>query len=170
MLCNDFDTFFKLNVANTGNTTFDDCKTKFEKIRSIANKRHTVTIKIIETVKVLIHEMQNKVLLQNNLVSSTEIEKILDSNNEILAIIIRADYDNNGITFVTPDDYSQQLAYMHHPKNHVILPHIHNEVKREIYYTKEVLLIKEGKLRCDFYSCICSCNVYTIFFTGTVKC
>ena len=64
----------------------------------------------------------------------------------------RSSYDKNGITFVTPDNYSQQLAYMHHEKGHIILPHIHNVVKREILYTKEVLLIKRGKLRCDFYS------------------
>ena len=80
------------------------------------------------------------------------IETITDSKNETLAIIVRSSYDKKGITFVTPDDYSQQLAYMHHPKGHVILPHIHNEVKREILYTKEVLIIKKGKLRCDFYT------------------
>lgn len=80
------------------------------------------------------------------------IEKIEDADNNVLAIIIRELYDKTGVTFVTPDDYSQQVAYMHHPKGHIILPHVHNEVKREILYTKEVLVIKKGKLRCDFYS------------------
>lgn len=80
------------------------------------------------------------------------IETIYDDNNCILAIIIRASYDKEGISFITKDDYSQQVAYMHHPKGHIILPHVHNEVKREILYTKEVLVIKKGKLRCDFYS------------------
>ena len=32
------------------------------------------------------------------------------------------------------------------------MPHVHNEVRREVLYTKEVLVIKKGKLRCDFYS------------------
>ena len=80
------------------------------------------------------------------------IDTIKGPNGEILAIIIRESFDKNGITFVTPNDYSQQVAYMHHPKDHVILPHIHNIVKREILYTKEVLIIKKGKIRCDFYS------------------
>lgn len=80
------------------------------------------------------------------------IETIQDDNSNTLAIIVRASYDKSGITFVTPDDYSQQLAYMHHPKGHVILPHIHNIVKREILYTKEALIIKKGIVRCDFYS------------------
>lgn len=80
------------------------------------------------------------------------IKNITDSDGNILATIIRKDFDCNGIKFVTPDDYSQQLAYMHHEEGHVIIPHIHNEVKREIFYTKEVLVIKKGKLRCDFYN------------------
>lgn len=80
------------------------------------------------------------------------IEYILGELDQVLAIIIRDQFDKNGIEFVTPDDYSQQLAYMHHPKGHVILPHIHNEVKREIFYTREVLVMKSGVLRCDFYS------------------
>lgn len=80
------------------------------------------------------------------------INTIKDQNNNVLAIIIKSTYDKSGISFFTPDDYSQQLAYMHHPAGHVIIPHIHNEIKREVFYTKEVLVIKKGKLRCDFYS------------------
>jgi len=73
-------------------------------------------------------------------------------NNQILAIIIKNNYSNNGITFFTPDDFSQQLAYMNHPKGKIIQPHVHNVVKREVLYTKEVLFIKKGKIRTDFYS------------------
>jgi len=79
------------------------------------------------------------------------IEKII-YDNQILAIIIYHDYSNNGITFFTPDDFSQQLAYMNHPKGKVIQPHVHNVVKREVLYTKEVLFIKKGKIKTDFYS------------------
>lgn len=80
------------------------------------------------------------------------IDTIYDNNENVLAIVVRDSYDKRGITFVTPNDYSQQLAYMHHEKGHVILPHIHNIVKREILYTKEVLIIKSGKMKCDFYT------------------
>jgi hypothetical protein len=69
-----------------------------------------------------------------------------------LAIIIRQDYSNEGITFFTPKNFSQQLAYMKHPKGKVIQPHIHNLIKREIMHTREVLIVKNGKLRADFYS------------------
>ncbi|MBP3196390.1 MAG: hypothetical protein J6N21_05225 [Butyrivibrio sp.] len=78
--------------------------------------------------------------------------EIFDDSGKTLAIVIKHDYDKPGITFCTPDDFSQQLAYMHHPAGHVILPHVHNEVKREVLFTKEVLVLKKGRLRCDFYT------------------
>lgn len=72
-------------------------------------------------------------------------------NNKILGIIIRNKFDKDGVTFCTPDDFSQQLAYMKHPVGKVIQPHVHNPVKREVFFTKEVLFLKKGKLRVDFY-------------------
>lgn len=78
------------------------------------------------------------------------IEKIRHQDME-LAIIIRNSHYGEGIEFITPDDYSQQLAYMHHPAGKKIDAHIHNEVHRSIHFTQEVLVIKKGKLRVDFY-------------------
>ena len=75
------------------------------------------------------------------------IDTIKTAAGQIIAIIVRSDFNKPGIHFFTPDDFSQQLAYMHHPAGHVILPHVHNEVKREVLYTKEVLVIKRGKMR-----------------------
>ncbi|MHB9140631.1 MAG: cupin domain-containing protein [Paludibacter sp.] len=71
--------------------------------------------------------------------------------NELLAIIVSSKFSKEGISFFTPDDFSQQLAYMKHPKGKFIQPHVHNPVKREVHFTKEVLFIKEGRLRVDFY-------------------
>ncbi len=79
------------------------------------------------------------------------IEFICD-NDIVMAIIIPHDHQVNGIDFVTPDNFSQQLAYMHHPAGKIIKPHIHKLLKREVNYTQEVLVIKRGKLRVDFYS------------------
>ena len=71
--------------------------------------------------------------------------------DELLAIIVRDRFDEGGISFFTPDDFSQQLAYMRHPAGKVIDPHVHNPVTREVRYTQEVLFLKSGKLRVDFY-------------------
>ena len=78
------------------------------------------------------------------------IEKIIN-NEKLLSIIIRAEYKSDGIEFFTPDDFSQQLAYMHRKKNYAISPHIHNAVQRDVQFTQEVLIIKNGKVRVDYY-------------------
>lgn len=72
-------------------------------------------------------------------------------NSKLLSIIIRRNFEKNGIEFFTPDDFSQQLAYMKRPKDYAIPPHVHNAVVREVQFTKEVLFIKSGKVRVDFY-------------------
>lgn len=71
--------------------------------------------------------------------------------NRLLAMIIRNDYVCEGVDFITPDEYSQQVAYMHHPSGKVIDAHIHNMVHRNVVLTQEVLFIKKGVLRVDFY-------------------
>jgi len=67
------------------------------------------------------------------------------------AIIIRSGFNEEGVHFFTPGEFSQQLAYMNRPLGYVIPPHIHNSVVREVQFTKEVLFIKSGKVRVDFY-------------------
>jgi hypothetical protein len=75
----------------------------------------------------------------------------IQHNGVILALILRAGYRQEGIRFFTPDDFSQQLGYMSRPKGYVIEPHVHNPAARQVHYTKEVLFIKSGKVRIDFY-------------------
>jgi len=78
------------------------------------------------------------------------IERIVNREQE-LAVIIRQSYHKEGIEFITPSTYSQQLGYMNRPAGYVIAPHVHNPVPREVQFTKEVLFIKTGKVRVDFY-------------------
>lgn len=78
------------------------------------------------------------------------IEKIYN-NHLLLSIIIRKSFEKNGIEFFTNDNDSQQLGYMNRPKDYVIPPHRHNLVPREVHLTQEVLFIKSGKVRVDFF-------------------
>jgi mannose-6-phosphate isomerase-like protein (cupin superfamily) len=78
------------------------------------------------------------------------IERI-EYQERLFAIIVPATYRDSGIHFFTPDDFSQQLAYMRRPTGYRIAPHIHNPVSREVVYTQEVLLIRSGRVRVDFY-------------------
>ena len=41
---------------------------------------------------------------------------------------------------------------MKHPIGKIIQPHVHNAVQREVHFTKEVLFIRKGKVRVDFYT------------------
>ena len=72
-------------------------------------------------------------------------------NEKLLSIIVRANFKANDIKFFTPNEFSQQLGYINRDKGSVIEPHMHNVIKREISYSKEVLLIRSGKVRIDFY-------------------
>ena len=78
------------------------------------------------------------------------IQRIL-RDSSVLAIILRVNYQSEGIEFFTPNNFSQQLGYMNRPKGYKIPAHIHNKVDRNIEFTNEVLLIKSGKVRVDFY-------------------
>ena len=77
--------------------------------------------------------------------------KEIRNGEMLLAIIIPHIYHKPGISFLTSNELSQQLAYMEHPKGHEIAAHVHNPVHRSVVYTRETLVIRKGKLRVDFY-------------------
>lgn len=73
-------------------------------------------------------------------------------NGELLAMIVRREFRQPGVHFFTTPDLSQQLAYMQHAAGTEIAPHVHNPVPREVHFTQEVLLLRRGRMRVDFYS------------------
>lgn len=78
--------------------------------------------------------------------------QVIDEQNLKLAIIIRNNFfQENCIKFFTNDEDSQQLGYMNRAKDYQILPHKHNLHNRSINLTQEVLYIKSGRVRVDFY-------------------
>lgn len=81
---------------------------------------------------------------------SSIVEKII-CKGKTLAVLLRTAFQSDGIEFFTPGDFSQQLGYMNRPEGYLIPPHVHNPVPREVQYTKEVLFIKSGRVRIDFY-------------------
>lgn len=78
------------------------------------------------------------------------VERI-EHKGVLFAIVVRANHHKEGIDFFTPNDFSQQLAYMNRPAGYTIQPHIHNKVQREVHLTQEVLFIRKGALQVDFY-------------------
>jgi mannose-6-phosphate isomerase-like protein (cupin superfamily) len=78
------------------------------------------------------------------------VETITDGSRT-MAVIVGNDFHQEGICFFTSNELSQQLAYMHHPTGKLIQPHVHNPVPRQVEFTQEVLFIKKGRVRIDFY-------------------
>jgi len=72
-------------------------------------------------------------------------------DDQVAAIIVRSEFRPEGIQFVTPDDFSQQLGYMTRPSGYQIQPHIHLQVERQATLTQEVLYVRRGRVRVDFY-------------------
>lgn len=79
------------------------------------------------------------------------VETIVDGL-EPLALIIRAEYDEPGIHFFTPSNFSQQVAVMRHPQGKKLDPHVHNLVTRQVLYTQEVLVIRKGRLKVTLFN------------------
>jgi len=79
------------------------------------------------------------------------IEKI-SHDGSVIAIIIGKDHRRAGIDFLTPNDFSLQLGHMTRPVGYRVVPHVHNPVERHTIGTQEVLFIKNGRIRIDFYS------------------
>ena len=78
------------------------------------------------------------------------IEQIIHEG-KMLSIIIRNEYNSSGIEFFTPNHFSHQLGYMKRNKDYIIKPHVHKPVERKIFDTQEVIIIKSGKARLDYY-------------------
>lgn len=82
---------------------------------------------------------------------STDIIRIT-SKNKLLAVIIKAKFKQDGLKFFVPNEYPQQLGYMKRLKGYVIASHVHKPALRRIKLTQEVLFIRSGKIRIDFYN------------------
>ena len=78
------------------------------------------------------------------------VEEIIYGNT-LRALVVRRGFHKPGIHFFTPHDFSQQLGYMSHPRGHEIQPHTHLAVERDVRPTQEVLVVRKGRLRVDFY-------------------
>ena len=80
------------------------------------------------------------------------VEKIYNKKN-LYALIVRRNYKKKkGVNFFTDKNATQQFGYMNHGKNHFIKPHTHRNFIRKINKTAEVLFVKNGILRIDFYA------------------
>lgn len=77
--------------------------------------------------------------------------EVVSFEGETLAMIIRDSFSRSGVSFFTPKEFPQQLAYMEHPAGKVIDAYLHKLV-RQIEWTQEVLFVKRGRVLVKFYT------------------
>lgn len=73
------------------------------------------------------------------------------SGTILYAVIVRQSHVQHGLDFFTSENASQQIGCVGHPKGFETDAHVHNIIKREVFYTSETLVIKKGKVRADIY-------------------
>jgi len=78
------------------------------------------------------------------------IERI-EHAGELLALVMRADYQPEGISFITDADSPLQLGVLVHKEGYRIKPHIHKNLSTDINQIQEVLHIDSGKIEARFY-------------------
>ena len=78
--------------------------------------------------------------------------KRITYKKKILAIIIKARSINKpGVNFISPKNFTHQVGFINLPTKHKIKPHTHKKFRRDINKTSEVLFVRSGILRVDFY-------------------
>ena len=79
-----------------------------------------------------------------------QIEEI-KSKGKLLALLIRRDYGDEGVNFVTRETDAFQVGVILHPAGHEIRPHIHRRIRKENSDNLEFLYIIEGKVEVSFF-------------------
>ena len=90
------------------------------------------------------------------------VSKEIKYRNKVLAMVVWDAEFRHGTEFFSRHNYSQQIARIKRQRGCVILPHAHNEIKRTIYRTQEVLYVKSGFVAIDIYNQL-RCLINTVY-------
>ena len=79
------------------------------------------------------------------------IEQI-QAEGKPIAIIVRNEFNQPGVHFFSPFEFSQQLGILIHPTGHEVKAHVHNLIARDVRVTQEVLHVIEGKVEITLFT------------------
>lgn len=79
------------------------------------------------------------------------ITNIKDNNDNLLAIIVSNETVSEGIKFFTSEDNNLQVGMLGYTTGTRVDAHLHKDNIRTIKGTQEVVIIKKGQYRADFY-------------------
>ena len=80
-----------------------------------------------------------------------KIEYVKGKNGELLAIVVRSQYRIEGSHFITEESAIQNFGFLKYNKGDRVKAHYHPEIKREIYGTPEVVIIRSGKIKLTIF-------------------
>ena len=78
------------------------------------------------------------------------VERI-ERNGRPLAVIIRAAMLPEKTTFLTPNEFKQQVGFVVYPRGGEIARHVHRPLERHLVGTSEVLVVRKGRAEIDVY-------------------
>jgi len=78
------------------------------------------------------------------------IEKI-EWQGKTLALILRGNYEQEGVNFITSGENPLQLGVHKHRRGTRIKPHVHKKSPRTVNEIQEVLHMEYGKVEAEFY-------------------
>ena len=67
----------------------------------------------------------------------------IGDDSGLLAVIIRADFQADGIVFATPNELPQQPGYMELPEGYEIASHVHVLKRYEVEFSSETLVMQK---------------------------
>lgn len=72
--------------------------------------------------------------------------------DKLIARYVPADAWSQGLSFFSKDEEYVQVGTWVYDEGKKLLPHIHNNAKREISHTQEVLYVRKGSLLASVYN------------------
>jgi hypothetical protein len=79
------------------------------------------------------------------------MEEIKSDDGKIIAIVVKRDFENDGVNFVSKQDFPLQLGISSYRKGDKIKPHFHIEKEIRINKIQEVVHIKSGRTMVNLY-------------------
>ena len=80
-----------------------------------------------------------------------EMEEIKSNDGKIIAIVVKKNFDENGINFVSKKEFPLQLGVNSYKKEIKIKPHFHIEKDIMINKIQEIVHIENGKVIVNLY-------------------
>jgi hypothetical protein len=93
-------------------------------------------------------------VIQNNKPKAFDVDLVehIRSSDDCLAIIIRGSFLPERTTFLTPNEYKQQVGFVVYPAGGEIQRHVHKPLERSLVGTSEVIVVRQGCCEVDFYN------------------